>query len=80
MLKKFRLNEKYSLGKPRSNIDIPNISFVQVIAGNKNTYLESKHELEPSIWASKIRFLPSSYHRRTVCMRVELYGCPWGIE
>lgn len=49
----------------------------EVIAGNKNTYLESKHELEPSIWASKIRFLPYSYHRRTVCMRVELYGCPW---
>ncbi|XP_011873232.1 PREDICTED: discoidin domain-containing receptor 2-like isoform X1 [Vollenhovia emeryi] len=49
----------------------------EVIAGNKNTYLESKHDLEPSIWASKIRFLPYSYHRRTVCMRVELYGCPW---
>jgi discoidin domain receptor family protein 2 len=48
-----------------------------VIDGNSNTYLESKHELEPPIWASKIRFLPYSYHRRTVCMRVELYGCPW---
>ncbi|KYM94354.1 Discoidin domain-containing receptor 2, partial [Cyphomyrmex costatus] len=48
-----------------------------VIQGNTNTYLESKHELEPPLWASKIRFLPYSYHRRTVCMRVELYGCYW---
>ncbi|KMR04476.1 discoidin domain-containing receptor 2-like protein [Lasius niger] len=49
----------------------------QVIMGNTNTYLESKHELQPPLWASKIRFLPYSYHRRTVCMRVELYGCYW---
>lgn len=48
-----------------------------MIDGNKNTYLESKHELEPPMWASKVRFWPYSYHRRTVCMRVELYGCPW---
>lgn len=48
-----------------------------MIAGNSNTYLESKHELQPPILATKIRFLPYSYHRRTVCMRVELYGCPW---
>lgn len=50
---------------------------VQVIPGNKNTYLVSKHELEPPIWASKVRFHPYSYHKRTVCMRVELYGCRW---
>ncbi|KAI4501531.1 hypothetical protein M0802_003408 [Mischocyttarus mexicanus] len=49
----------------------------QVIPGNTNTYLESKHELEPPLWASKIRFLPFSSHTRTVCMRVELYGCYW---
>ncbi|XP_024873098.1 discoidin domain-containing receptor 2 [Temnothorax americanus] len=49
----------------------------EVIPGNTNTYLESKRELEPPLWASKIRFLPYSYHRRTVCMRVELYGCYW---
>ncbi|XP_058790512.1 discoidin domain-containing receptor 2-like [Phymastichus coffea] len=49
----------------------------EVIQGNKNTYLESKHSLEPPIWAQKIRFLPYSFHRRTVCMRVEVYGCPW---
>lgn len=55
----------------------PALLCFQVIPGNTNTYLESKHELEPPLWASKIRFLPYSYHRRTVCMRVELYGCYW---
>ncbi|CAL7940306.1 unnamed protein product [Xylocopa violacea] len=49
----------------------------EVIPGNTNTYLECKHELEPPLWASKIRFLPYSHHTRTVCMRVELYGCYW---
>lgn len=49
----------------------------EVIKGNMNTYLESKTDLDPPIWASKLRFLPFSYHRRTVCMRVEVYGCPW---
>ncbi|XP_014203585.1 discoidin domain-containing receptor tyrosine kinase B-like [Copidosoma floridanum] len=49
----------------------------ELITGNTNTYLESKHTLEPAIWASRVRFLPYSYHTRTVCMRVELYGCPW---
>ena len=50
---------------------------LQVIEGNSNTYLGSKRELDPPVWASKIRFLPYSYHRRTVCMRVEIYGCYW---
>lgn len=49
----------------------------QVIKANINTYLESKHDLDPPILASKIRFFPYSYHKRTVCMRVELYGCRW---
>ncbi|XP_046997126.1 discoidin domain-containing receptor tyrosine kinase B-like [Schistocerca americana] len=49
----------------------------EVLKGNSNTYLESKQQLEPAIWASRVRFLPYSYHRRTVCMRVELYGCRW---
>ncbi|XP_065221336.1 discoidin domain-containing receptor 2 isoform X2 [Planococcus citri] len=49
----------------------------EVIAGNENTYLEAKRHLDPPIWASRIRFVPYSYHRRTVCMRVEVYGCPW---
>ncbi|GLV33666.1 Discoidin domain receptor [Carabus blaptoides fortunei] len=49
----------------------------EVITGNINTYLESKCELDPPIWANKIRFMPYSFHRRTVCMRVELFGCRW---
>jgi hypothetical protein len=49
----------------------------QVIEGNSNTYLGSKRELDPPVWASRIRYLPYSYHRRTVCMRVEVYGCYW---
>lgn len=49
----------------------------EVIQGNSNTYLEAKRELDPPVWASRIRFLPYSYHRRTVCMRVEIYGCYW---
>lgn len=47
----------------------------EVISGNINTYLASKAELEPSVLALKVRFMPYSFHRRTVCMRVELYGC-----
>ncbi|XP_024085741.1 discoidin domain-containing receptor 2-like, partial [Cimex lectularius] len=49
----------------------------EVIGGNTNTYLGAKRDLDPPIWASKIRFYPFSYHRRTVCMRVEIYGCYW---
>ncbi|KAK9877951.1 hypothetical protein WA026_020171 [Henosepilachna vigintioctopunctata] len=49
----------------------------EVMKGNFNTYLESKYQLNPPIWASRIRFLPFSYHKRTVCMRVEVYGCYW---
>ncbi|CAG9857262.1 unnamed protein product [Phyllotreta striolata] len=49
----------------------------EVIPGNVNPYLEAKRELDPPILASKIRFYPYSYHKRTVCMRVELYGCQW---
>lgn len=49
----------------------------EIIKGNINTYLESKRQLDPPMVASKIRFLPYSYHKRTVCMRVELYGCRW---
>lgn len=49
----------------------------EILPGNTNTYLEKKNHLEPPIWASKIRFIPNSSHRRTVCMRVELYGCYW---
>ncbi|KAH9634771.1 hypothetical protein HF086_012637 [Spodoptera exigua] len=51
----------------------------EILEGNTNTYLEKKNHLDPPIWASKIRFIPYSSHRRTVCMRVELYGCYWSV-
>ena len=31
--------------------------------------------LEPIIIATKIRLIPHSQHRRTVCLRFELFGC-----
>ena len=33
--------------------------------------------MDPAPVASKVRFLPHSPHPRTVCMRVEVYGCPY---
>lgn len=65
--------------RPRLNkwIRYHNRTGVEVLKGNINTYLESKTQLDPPIWASKIRFLPYSYYTRTVCMRVEIYGCRW---
>ncbi|XP_054273935.1 discoidin domain-containing receptor 2-like isoform X2 [Macrosteles quadrilineatus] len=49
----------------------------KVLAGNSNTYLVVKQPLELPFVASRVRFIPYSEHPRTVCMRVELYGCPW---
>ena len=54
-----------------------NTSGHQVIQANRNTYMANKQSLEPTVVASKVRFLPHSHHPRTVCMRVELYGCPY---
>lgn len=47
----------------------------QILEGNKNTYTSVIQELTPPILASKIRFIPFSIHPRTICMRVEVYGC-----
>jgi len=33
--------------------------------------------LDPPMIAKNVRFLPYSAGPRTVCMRVELYGCSW---
>ena len=49
--------------------------FLQILKANINTYLPQKTDLKTAIIASKLRFLPYSHHRRTVCMRVEIYGC-----
>uniref|UniRef100_T1J7A6 Protein kinase domain-containing protein n=1 Tax=Strigamia maritima TaxID=126957 RepID=T1J7A6_STRMM len=49
----------------------------EVISANSNTYTGVEKEVNPAIIATKVRFVPYSNHPRTVCMRVELYGCPW---
>ena len=36
--------------------------------------------MDPPIIARKVRFVPYSGHPRAVCLRVELYGCPWKGE
>ncbi|XP_045197424.2 discoidin domain-containing receptor 2-like isoform X2 [Mercenaria mercenaria] len=43
--------------------------------GNENTYLEAVRDVSPPIIGKRIRFIPFSQSPRTVCMRVEMYGC-----
>ncbi|XP_003702398.2 discoidin domain-containing receptor 2 isoform X1 [Megachile rotundata] len=47
----------------------------EVLAGNSDTSTVVSHRLIPPIFASQIRVLPHSEHRRTVCLRIELRGC-----
>ncbi|XP_070528561.1 discoidin domain-containing receptor 2 isoform X2 [Cardiocondyla obscurior] len=49
----------------------------KVLRGNSNTYLVEKQKLDLPFVASRVRFVPYSQHPRTVCMRVEIYGCIW---
>lgn len=51
--------------------------YLQVIEGNKNTYASVINDLHPPIITRYIRLLPVTKLSPTVCMRVELYGCPW---
>ncbi|XP_011873229.1 PREDICTED: discoidin domain-containing receptor 2-like isoform X2 [Vollenhovia emeryi] len=47
----------------------------EVLTGNSDTSTVVSHNLIPPIFASQIRILPHSEHRRTVCLRIELKGC-----
>lgn len=47
----------------------------EILKGNANTYIAEVRELRPPIIARRIRFVPHSNYQRTVCMRVELFGC-----
>ncbi|KAK2586843.1 hypothetical protein KPH14_009781 [Odynerus spinipes] len=47
----------------------------EVFPGNSDTSTVVSHNLVPPIFASQIRILPHSVHRRTVCLRIELKGC-----
>nr|XP_024218866.1 discoidin domain-containing receptor 2 isoform X2 [Halyomorpha halys] len=49
----------------------------QMLEGNTNTYTVVEQKIDPVIVATKVRFIPYSVHFRTVCMRVEIIGCPW---
>ncbi|XP_012056355.1 PREDICTED: discoidin domain-containing receptor 2-like [Atta cephalotes] len=48
-----------------------------LLVGNNNPYSEEEQIFDPAVIATKIRFIPYTSHMRTVCMRVELYGCSW---
>ncbi|CAF3793230.1 unnamed protein product [Rotaria sordida] len=45
------------------------------IRANQNTYMGEIRQLNPPIVAKQLRFYPVSKQMRTVCMRVEVYGC-----
>ncbi|XP_003702400.1 discoidin domain-containing receptor 2 [Megachile rotundata] len=50
---------------------------MELLAGNNNPYSEKEQSFDPAIVATKVRFIPYTSHMRMVCIRVELYGCPW---
>ena len=48
---------------------------MQLLEGNSNTYILKATDLLPPVTSSRVRFVPYSELPRTVCMRVEIYGC-----
>uniref|UniRef100_A0A3Q3ADN8 receptor protein-tyrosine kinase n=1 Tax=Kryptolebias marmoratus TaxID=37003 RepID=A0A3Q3ADN8_KRYMA len=46
-------------------------------ASNINTYNVVTNDIKPPIIARYVRVIPVSRLSSTVCMRLELYGCPW---
>ncbi|XP_075229371.1 discoidin domain-containing receptor 2-like isoform X2 [Lycorma delicatula] len=50
---------------------------MKILSGNSDTSTVVSHRLMPPFFASQIRILPYSVHRRTVCLRVEVQGCPY---
>ena len=44
--------------------------------GNTDTNSEIKVVFKPPLLATKVRIVPYSQHPRTVCLRLELLGCP----
>ncbi|XP_077571525.1 discoidin domain-containing receptor 2-like isoform X1 [Stigmatopora nigra] len=47
-----------------------------VMEGNKNAYAPVINDLHPPVVTRWVRLIPLT-ELSTVCMRVELYGCPW---
>uniref|UniRef100_A0A915C0W7 Discoidin domain-containing receptor 2 n=3 Tax=Parascaris univalens TaxID=6257 RepID=A0A915C0W7_PARUN len=54
-----------------------NRNLSSVLVGNVDTSTAVYRALDPLIIASRIRFVPFSLHPRTMCMRVEIYGCEY---
>uniref|UniRef100_A0A3Q3XAQ6 receptor protein-tyrosine kinase n=1 Tax=Mola mola TaxID=94237 RepID=A0A3Q3XAQ6_MOLML len=48
-----------------------------VMEGNKNAYTSVINDLHPPVITRYVRLIPVTKVSTTVCMRVELYGCPW---
>lgn len=44
--------------------------------GNKNAYTSVINDLHPPVITRHVRLIPL-ITQSTVCLRVELYGCPW---
>jgi|SRR6218665_846292 len=52
----------------------------QLFTGNSNTYIAELREINPPIIARVVRIVPQSSYPRTICLRLELYGCQWRGE
>ncbi|XP_050420548.1 discoidin domain-containing receptor tyrosine kinase B-like isoform X3 [Adelges cooleyi] len=48
----------------------------EIMSGNTDTSTVVLHHLLPPVFATQVRILPYSIHRRTVCLRAEIRGCP----
>ena len=42
-----------------------------------NTYIAELREIDPPMITRRLRFIPYIDHPKTICMRVEVYGCDW---
>jgi hypothetical protein len=61
-------------------VNILHLNVFQILPGNNDPSTIVSHHLNPPIFASQVRVVPHSFHRRTVCMRMELRGCPSDSE
>ncbi|GMR33044.1 hypothetical protein PMAYCL1PPCAC_03239 [Pristionchus mayeri] len=52
----------------------------EILPGNTDTRSPHTNWIEGAVVVEKVRILPVSNSTRTVCMRVELYGCPYKGE
>uniref|UniRef100_A0A6Q2ZJB1 receptor protein-tyrosine kinase n=1 Tax=Esox lucius TaxID=8010 RepID=A0A6Q2ZJB1_ESOLU len=49
----------------------------KIMKANDNSYASVIKDLHPPVISRFIRLIPVTQVPNTVCMRVELYGCPW---